>query len=412
MEIDTRAIFKQEIEEDPDKELLEKLESDPLLFIETFLRRSLSEKQQFFINSTTTHKHIIAIWSRQSGKSTIIASYLIWRLLYGQGETINGEKIVEHIAVLAPIKDQIINLFKKIKTLINNNEFISQFVVKCNSEWIVMKNGNEINFMSASPGAHIRGYTATCIVIDESQDIQDEKYTGDILPFGATTNPLILEAGTPKTKNHFYNSIQDKNTLVVKQLWFECPFLSEEYVMAQKESSSKALWEQEFLCKFMEEGVLAFPSVLFNEDTVGNYKVYDRINDIDFEKVKDLVANGATYSFGIDVGKVRDPTVLAILRTDLRPIRVEALISFTLGTKYTDIAIDVGKLYTLYQPYKINLDYTNEKGFVEMLMDQGVSIIVNKKNTEGAISFTNKNKTEMVTTAKVLLEKKAWLHGE
>ncbi len=103
------------------KELITKLSTNPIYFIEVFLGRSLSDKQKFFINSTKTHNHIVAIWSRQTGKSTVIASYILWRLLYGKGKEINGEWMPEHIAIVAPIKDQIKNLFEKIKSLVDKS---------------------------------------------------------------------------------------------------------------------------------------------------------------------------------------------------------------------------------------------------------------------------------------------------
>jgi intein/homing endonuclease len=240
--------------EDQEK-FIKKLE-DPVNFIEIFIDRQLSPKQKFFIEKTKVDpanpeaacKHIVAIWSRQTGKSTVIASYIVWRLLYGKGQEVNGEFMPESIAVLAPIKEQLKNLYDKMRTIMDRNSFIRGFITKMNTERIEMKNGNRAVFMSASPGSHIRGFTATCIVIDESQDILDHKYSADILPFGSTTNALIIEAGTPKTKNHFFDSLKNPAVTVVKQPWFECPFISKEYVMSMKANSPEALWRQEYLC--------------------------------------------------------------------------------------------------------------------------------------------------------------------
>ena len=254
-----------EVEYDSE-DLIRSMETDPAYFIEVFLERTLSPKQQDFLEATKTKRHVVNIWSRQTGKSTVMASYIVWRLLYGTGIEINGEWMPEHIAIVAPIKDQIRNLYEKIKTLVDKSDFIASFIVKMNTEVIIAKNGNEAKFMSASPGSQIRGYTATCIIIDESQDITDSKYSADILPFGATTNALVIEAGTPKTKNHFYQATMSKSIVTIRQPWFECPFLSEEYVMAQKDISPDGLWRQEYLCEFVEEGVLAFPSILFEPE--------------------------------------------------------------------------------------------------------------------------------------------------
>jgi len=399
--------------------LISKLEDDPIYFIEVFLGRSLSPKQQLFINSTKTHKHLVAIWSRQTGKSTVIASYILWRLLYGKGIEINKEWMPEHIAIVAPIKDQIKNLYEKIKTLVDRSEFIASFITKMNTEIITCKNGNEAKFLSASPGSQIRGYTATCIVIDESQDITDSKYSGDVLPFGATTNALVIEAGTPKTKNHFWAATNSKSILTIRQPWFECPFLSEEYVMGQKEISPEPLWRQEYLCEFVEEGVVAFPSSLFEPEksketgaltgrwNLADYDYMTLVKQFTREKaqiIHDEVKEGASFVAGLDLGKQNDNTVYTIIRDDIRPMKVYVQITFPLGTNYTLIAQQISMFHKIFSPYEFNFDYSNEKMFLEALQDNDIGVINDGKNKRGAVAFTNKNKAEMVSTARILLE--------
>ncbi|MDD3106298.1 MAG: hypothetical protein PHP65_00635 [Bacilli bacterium] len=396
------------------KEAITNYKENPELFIEDFLGRDLSIKQRYFVQRTKDKKHILAIWSRQSGKSTVIASYIVYRLLFGEGTIINGEHMPEHIAVVAPIKDQVINLYEKIQTLINKTDIISDFLIKNSIIKIKARNGNEIKFFSASPGSQIRGYTATCIVIDESQDIGDAKYMGDILPFGATTNALIIEAGTPRTKNHFYNSMNNSDVELILQPWFECPFLSEEYVMSQKKNSIESLWRAEFLCVFAEEGVVAFPSYLFEPDTktgewnLGDYPYITDIQQID-DEIRLIVLNqlkeNAEFKIGLDLGKQNDNTVLSIFRVDLKPIKLVAQIVFKLGTPYKDIAKACAYAYRIYQPSEFNFDYTNEKTFAEELIEQGINIINDGKNKTGAIAFSSKLKIQMVMNTRLLLEK-------
>jgi len=399
------------------KALIKELETNPVAFIETFLERKLTNKQKMFVDATKTHNHLVAIWSRQTGKSTVIASYILWRILYGTGAIINEEHMPEHIAIVAPIKDQIKNLYEKIKSLVDKSDFIASFITKMNTEVILAKNGNEAKFLSASPGSQIRGYTATCIVIDESQDVTDSKYSADVLPFGATTDALIIEAGTPKTKNHFYLSMQNKDILTIKQPWFECPFLSEAYVMAQKNLSPLPLWKQEYLCEFVESGVMAFPSVLFEPETInnkltnrwnlGDYNYISKIEQFTREKANEIVQeskDGGTYIAGLDLGKQNDNTVYTILRDDVRPIRIAVQLEFELDTPYTQIAKKIAMFHRIYSPYEFNIDYSNEKMFLEALQDNNVNITHTSENARGAIAFTAKNKTEMVSAARILLE--------
>lgn len=396
------------------EKVVQSYKENPETFIEDFLERELSKKQKYFVKQTKKVKHILAIWSRQSGKSTVIASYIVHRLLFGEGAMINGEHMPEHIAVVAPIKDQVINLYEKIQTLVNKTDLISNFLIKNSIIKIIARNGNEVKFFSASPGSQIRGYTATCIVIDESQDIQDSKYMGDILPFGATTNALVIEAGTPRTKNHFYNSMNNSDIELILQSWFECPFLSEEYVMNQKKNSIESLWKAEFLCQFAEEGVVAFPSNLFESDpktgewNLADYNYMTSLQEFDDEmriSIQEQLKDGADFKFGLDLGKQNDNTVLTIIRTDLKPMKLIAQVIFKLGTKYTDIAKGCAYAYRIFQPSEFNVDYTNEKTFVEELIEQGVNIINDGKNRTGAIAFSSKVKIQMVMNTRLLLEK-------
>jgi Terminase large subunit, T4likevirus-type, N-terminal len=395
--------------------LIANFDKEPIAFIEVFLGRDLSNKQRFFLESTKTRKHIVAIWSRQTGKSTVMASYILWRLLYGKGCYIHGEHMNERIAIVAPIKDQLKNLYDKIQQLINKNQVIQEYFTKVNTESIICKNGNQAKLMSASPGSNIRGYTATCIVIDESQDILDSKYSADVLPFGSTTNALIIEAGTPKTKNHFFSAMKpDSGALVIKQPWYECPFISEAYVMSQKAKSTETLWKQEYLCTFADEGVVAFPSKLFEQQTDGRWNLaYYKPLTNETELTKDYIEHilyplfkeKASFTAGLDLGKQNDNSVFVIWRTDIRPVKLYVKLKFQLGTNYEHIAEVISHFYKYFQPHEFNFDYTNEKGFAERLVEKGVAVVHEQEMKYGAITFNQKNKTEMVNNARLLLER-------
>jgi len=427
------AEAKSGIDLDEIADLITKFPTSPGLFIETFLERVLSPKQKNFIEATRIFNHVVAIWSRQTGKSTVIASYILWRLLFGPGCEVHGEHIKENIIVVAPIKEQADNIYGKIDILINRSDYIEAFIKKRNSLRIIAKNGNRVTFISASPGSHIRGATATCIVIDETQDVLDSKYYADILPFGSTTNALIIEAGTPKTKNHFFATMNSKNVKVVRQMYFECPFLSEEFVQNQKDNMPESLFRQEYMCEFLEEGVLAFPSRLFEECKDHESKNYGKCNLLDYpyinkiesitEEVRQRVLvdteDGATYSMGEDLGRQNDHTEISIYRTDLRPVRLELHIQFPLGQDYVEVAKKTSFIYEIFKPMEFNVDYSSEKSFVDILRNKGVPVVLSEtgktkgkkgrfrggKNKTGALAFTQRMKTEMVNNARILFEK-------
>ena len=112
----------------------------------------------------------------------------------------------------------------------------------------------------------------------------------------------------------------------------------------------------------------------------------------------------ATYVSGLDLGKQNDNSVYTIYRDDVRPIRLCVKLKFPLKTRYSKIAQIVGMFYKYYSPYEFNFDYTNEKGFLEMLQHNNVPVSIDKNMKRGPIAFTQKNKTEMVNTTRILLE--------
>lgn len=400
-------------------EYYDTIENDSLLYVNNFLHKTPSRKQAEIHYSLKTHNHIICIWSRQTGKSTEIARVATHWLFFGKGKKNNaGEHIKECIYVFAPIKDQVQNLFYKIKEVIDSNSFLSNFIVKCNMDSIVAKNGNRIVFRSASPGAHIRGPTATKIIIDESQDITNEKYNADILPMGGTTDALILEAGTPMTKNHFYETMlvanrKEMEVKLIRQLWYECPFLSRKYVMRQKENSPEALWRQEWLAEFIEEGSTCFLSKWFERQKNGrsivwDYSYYRKLSEVlaNIEGIKRIIeSRGITCVCGIDLGKEIDSTVITIVRTDKLPYVILYQEEFSLNKNYMEVAEIVKTLYDVFQFYETNVDYTSEKSFYDALVEKGIPLSYSKKNLSGNIVFKSKTKTEMINKVQVLIQK-------
>jgi phage terminase large subunit-like protein len=70
------------------------------------------------------NQNTVGVWSRQTGKSTAVSAFVVWKLLFGKGVVINGIAQPETIIVAAPAFDQTKLLFNKIKSFILNNELI------------------------------------------------------------------------------------------------------------------------------------------------------------------------------------------------------------------------------------------------------------------------------------------------
>jgi hypothetical protein len=122
------------------------------------------------------------------------------------------------------------------------------------------------------------------------------------------------------------------------------------------------------------------------------------------EEVTGYIKEGATYIAGLDLGKSNDNTVYTILRSDVRPVKLAVQVKFPLDTPYTKIAQQISLFYKIFQPHEFNIDYSNEKSFLEILREHDVPVVNTKENIRGAIAFTNKNKSEMISVGRIMLE--------
>lgn len=429
MEENTNSSNKTETEIN---EILKKCKEDPVTFAQAFNAspKTLSTKQKEFLKVIIHKEHIVLIWARQTGKSTVLGIAIAYWLLMGE---------MERIYVFAPIDDQSKEIFAKVESILRKHEFFEQYMKKCSSEEIRMHNGNFVKFMSASPGSHVRGKTATRVIIDETEDVTDSKYAGDIIPFlssvqynkdGTIHKKSLIEAGTPSSKNHFYETISKQNVKVITQMWYENEFTDKNFVLDQKAKLPQALFEQEYLCRFIEEGSTCFPTKWFfkekideetqiiinsgenrkstglsNIDLIEQYTCANRKEDLLplIETIKKDREAGATYTIGFDNGRQIDNASLCVWRVDKFPCKLIYNRSFALGTTMPSIVEEIKFLNTLFEPYEINIDWTNEKGFKDYLNENDIMLPEDKNY--GLIIFSTQTKTEMITNAQALIQK-------
>jgi len=419
------------------KSLFERCKKDAYLFAKTFRispqKQPISPKQKEVFDAVTRNEeHIVLLWSRQTGKSTVLSEIIVWWLLCGSEE---------RVFVLAPVEDQSKEIYDKIARILLEYPFFERFVIKNNSEEIKMNNGNFVKFMSASPGSHIRGKTATRIIIDETEDVIDEKYYGDITPFlaaiqrdfvGKVKKKTLIEAGTPKTKNHFYEVLSKGGVKVIGQKWYECPFIDVDFVLKQKAKNPEALFKQEYLCEFIEEGSTCFPiKWFFGEKIDENNKILNPnenrvsagLSNIDLivpqrcfhtpeelmpfvSKIRGLVEKGAIFTMGYDQGRQIDNAALCVWRVDKFPVRLYYNQEFPLGTTNPTIIKVMKLLYKTFDAIEINVDWTGEKGFQDFMIEAGLPCPIKKPDYKyGLIVFNPKTKTEMITKAQALVQK-------
>ena len=94
------------------------------------------------------------------------------------------------------------------QTILSDPEINIDFDVS-NGQNIMLTNGSLISSQSASEGSNIEGDSYMLIIVDESQDVGNFKYSKSISPMGAFYNATKILIGTSTTqKGFFYESIE------------------------------------------------------------------------------------------------------------------------------------------------------------------------------------------------------------
>lgn len=211
--------------------------------------------------------------SRQSGKTATAALLTcVLAILYPN----------EKIAIFSYTSRQAGKLFERIKNhFMADNEVLRSMVdldrsMETHKEFskkrMFLKNNTEIENFAIGKGTTemvgegVRGTASTIVIIDESGSIPDIHYHTKIMPILAAARSsglpkLLIELGTPREPNHFYESwLSDRfqKHHVPWQLAVQEGRLSEEFVLEEQEVMTRMQFEMEYEAVFpsqSEEGL-------------------------------------------------------------------------------------------------------------------------------------------------------------
>ena len=179
-------------------------------------------------------------------------------------------------------------------------------IVKTNnfsSSEIVFKNGSSVIFRSAERYDNIRGETLDYAILDEAAFMKDDAWREAIKPTLLVRGKKALFISTPKGKNWFYDLYQlgvssdHSNYQSYTGSSYDTPYISKEEIDEAKQVLPEAVFQQEYLAKFIDGGGEVFQHVR------------DRTYAGDWQK-----PTGKVYC-GIDLGKQEDYTVATFIDT-------------------------------------------------------------------------------------------------
>ena len=238
-----------------------KCAGDPVYFIQKYVRIvSLDEGvipfkmydfQEKMVSKFHDYRFNIAKLPRQSGKSTIVTSYLLWYVLFNANV---------NVAILANKAATAREMLQRLQLSYENlPKWLQQGILGWNKGSLELENGSKILAASTSASA-VRGMSFNIIFLDEFAFVPNhiaEQFFSSVYPTvssGKKTKVIIIS--TPHGMNMFYKLWHDaelkKNEYVTTDVhWSQVPGRDDAWKEQTIANTSEAQFKVEFECEFL-----------------------------------------------------------------------------------------------------------------------------------------------------------------
>jgi hypothetical protein len=242
------------------KEVL-KCSEDPVYFIKNYIQIVSLDKglipfdmyhfQEEMVSKFHSHRFNIAKLPRQSGKSTIVTSYLLWYVLFNPNV---------NVAILANKAATAREMLQRLQLSYENlPKYLQQGILQWNRGSLELENGSKIMAASTSASA-VRGMSFNIIFLDEFAFIPNhiaDQFFSSVYPTissGKSTKVIIIS--TPHGMNMFYKLWHDAergtNEYVPTEVhWSEVPGRDDVWKEQTIKNTSEQQFRVEFECEFL-----------------------------------------------------------------------------------------------------------------------------------------------------------------
>ena len=234
---------------------------DPKYFISTYLKIVTIDKglvpfemynfQETMVDTFHANRFTICKLPRQSGKSTIIVSYLLHYVLFN--DNVN-------VAILANKSSTARDLLGRLQLAYEHMpKWLQQGVLNWNKGSIELENGSKIVAASTSSSA-VRGSTFNIIFLDEfayvPNNIAEEFFSSVYPTISSGESSKVMIVSTPHGMNMFYKMWVDAENkrndyMPIEVHWSEVPGRDEKWKEQTIRNTSEAQFQTEFECEFL-----------------------------------------------------------------------------------------------------------------------------------------------------------------
>jgi hypothetical protein len=207
--------------------------------------------QKDLVNKFHNNRFNIAKLPRQTGKSTVVVSYLLHYALFNDSA---------NIGILANKASTARDLLGRLQTAYENlPKWLQQGVIAWNKGSMELENGSKIMAASTSASA-VRGMSFNIIFLDEfafvPNHIADDFFSSVYPTISSGQKTKVIIISTPYGMNHFYKlwvDAQNKrnNYIWTEVHWSEVPGRDAKWKEETIKNTSERQFTQEFECEFL-----------------------------------------------------------------------------------------------------------------------------------------------------------------
>ena len=207
--------------------------------------------QKELVKKFHNNRFNIAKLPRQTGKSTVVVSYLLHYALFNDSA---------NIGILANKASTARDLLGRLQTAYENlPKWLQQGVIAWNKGSMELENGSKIMAASTSASA-VRGMSFNIIFLDEfafvPNHIADDFFSSVYPTISSGQRTKVIIISTPYGMNHFYKlwvdaQNQRNNYIWTEVHWSEVPGRDAEWKEETIKNTSERQFTQEFECEFL-----------------------------------------------------------------------------------------------------------------------------------------------------------------
>jgi len=301
--------------------------------------------QEEMVVKFDSNRFVICKMPRQVGKTTTVAAYLLWKVLFTSDY---------NVAILANKDRQAREILSRIQLMF---EHLPKWLQMGVSEWnkgnIELENGSKI-LASATSSSAIRGGSFNLVYLDEfafvPTNIQEEFFASVYPTISSGQTSKVLITSTPNGMNLFYklwmDSVEGRNFYErVDVHWSDIPGRDDKWRQETISNTSEDQFRQEYECEFLgSANTLVHPNKL----RMLAFKRSIKTNDLGFKMYQEP-EKGVIYSIVVDTsrGAGADYSAFIVVNVSTFPYRVVATFKNNLISPlvYPNIFHDTAKMY-------------------------------------------------------------------